>query len=84
MKENSNMTQMCPRFLLAKLRNTSPGKIQHNLVASRIIAHYGCHNNHYTVKFAIIIHLKVICHFRIGTTPSKTMVYAEFYHGLRQ
>ena len=42
------------------------------------IAHYGCHNNErFTVKFAIIIHLKIICHVRIGITPSKTTVYGE-------
>ena len=49
------------------------------------IAHYGCRNNdRFTVKFGIIIHLKIICHVRIGIIPSQTMVYAEFYHGLKQ
>ena len=32
-----------------------------------IIAHYGCPNNErFAVKLAIIIHLKIICHVRIG------------------
>ena len=41
-----------------------------------------CNNKRFTTKFAIIIHLKIICHVRIGITPSETRVYAEFYHGL--
>ena len=57
------------------------GKIQHNPVTPyhSLIAHYGCRNNEsFIVKFEIIIHLKIISHVRIGITPYKTMVYAEF------
>ena len=77
------MTRMCPWFWLAKRRNTSP--VRYSVTMSLpIIAHYGCRNNkRFTVKFAIIIDLKIICHVRIGITPSKTTVYTEFYHGLR-
>ena len=76
---NSYITRMCPRFWLAKRRNTSPVKYSITL-SLLIITHYGCRNNErFTVKFAIIIPLKITCHVRIGITPSQTMVYAEFF-----
>ena len=71
------MTQMCPR--LAKQQNTSPVKYSITLWLP-IIARYGCRNHErFTVKFTTIIHHEIICHVRIGVTPSKTTVYAEFW-----
>ena len=75
--EFADMTQMCPWFWLAKRWNTSLVKCSITL-SLPFIAHYGCRNNErFTVKFAIIFHLKIICHVRIGLTPDQTTVCTQ-------
>ena len=67
---------------LRMFENPGPGVKYTITLYLPIISRYdNCNTKCFTIKLSLIIHLKINCHVRIGITPSKIMVYAEFYSG---